>query len=317
MKNNRESLIALLLSLILWGTSFPALKVALLTNSATSVMVARYGFSFAIVGVIFLLKYRHEFARLPGKGALALIGVYNFAGSLLQFLGIARTSATKSAVLTNLMIAAVPVLAYWVLGERMNRAKWLAAVLSVAGALLLSTNLQFAGLLARGTVVGDLLVIAAVLFWALFIVYTRKYTRQCRGFWLLFISQAVTFALSLPLAPTAFFTMDRNGLWICLYLAVFCTVIPTTLYNFSLKRVDATTSTILSPVETLVAALLGLLFFGESLRPVELLGAGLILATLIPLALPTRGRGGEPALTDCAYTDSGESPCPGNQSANP
>jgi len=317
LKPNHRSLIALLVSLVLWGTSFPALKIALKTNSTATVMVVRYGFSFVLVFAYFLARHRREFRAMREMWPLALIGVYNFAGSYLQFAGIARTTATKSAVLTNLMIAAVPVLAYWVLGERMNRAKWTAGILSLVGALLLTTNLQFRGLLSRGTVVGDLLVIAAVVFWALFIVYTRKYTRSYRGFWLLFLSQAVTFTLSLPLAPAAFAKVDAPGLWLCLYLAVFCTVIPTSLYNFSLKRVDATTSTILGPVETLVAALIGYFFFSELLRPFELLGAGLILATLIPLAMPKRGRSGEPALTECAYTDSGENPCPGNPSANP
>ncbi|HNX98771.1 MAG TPA: EamA family transporter [Candidatus Aminicenantes bacterium] len=317
MKPNQKSLIALLVSLALWGTAFPALKIALRTNSTATVMVVRYGFSFVLVLAYFLSRHRHEFRALKAMWPLALIGVYNFAGSYLQFAGIARTTATKSAVLTNIMIVAVPILAYWVLDERMDRNKWIAVVLSVVGALMLTTNLQFRGLLSRGTLVGDLLVTAATVFWALFIVFTRKYTRQYRGFWLLLVNQAVTFCLSVPLAPTAFVRADRFGLLAGLYLAVFCTVIPTALYNFSLKRVDATTSTILGPVETLVAALIGIVFFAETLRPFELVGTGLILATLIPLSLPRRGQVEEPALTDCAYTDSGDSPCPGNRSANP
>lgn len=297
VKPNRKSMLALIVSLILWGTSFPALKLALQNNSAATVMVVRYGFSFFIVAVIFLWKYRREFAAVEGKVALCLIGAYNFAGSYLQFAGIARTSATKSAVLTNLVIVAVPVLAYWVLGERMDPTKWIAGVLSLAGALLLTTNMQFSGLLNRGTLSGDLLVTAAVVFWALFIVYTRKYTRICHGFWLLFFSQATTFFLSLPLAPDALRRVDTIGLWSCLYLAVLCTVIPTSLYNYALKRVDATTSTILSPIETLVAALIGFAWFSERLRPFELLGTGLILATLIILGRPRRSPDqNEPAM---------------------
>lgn len=281
-------MMALITALILWGTSFPVLKLALKTNPTSRVMVVRYGTSLAIVAAVFLWKHRSEFTSVQGKLGLCLIGVYNFAGSYLQFAGISRTSATKSAVLSNLIIAAVPFLAFWILGERMNRTKWITSTLSIVGALMLSTNLQFSGLMDRGTVLGDMLVTAAVIFWSLFIVSSRKFAMKGSGFWLLFFSQLTTFSLSLPLAPDAFTQIDATGFWCCFYLAVFCTVIPTALYNFSLKQLDATTSTILSPIETLVAALIGIFWFSERLRPAEIMGTGLILSSLLILGLPRK-----------------------------
>ena len=52
------------------------------------------------------------------------------------------------------------------------------------------------------------------------------------------------------------------------------------MYNYALKRVDATTSTILSPIETLVAALIGFAWFSERLRPFELLGTFFLMLYL-------------------------------------
>jgi drug/metabolite transporter (DMT)-like permease len=280
MTHSRSHFWALMLSLLLWGTAFPALKIALNTNPPIGIMFYRYLVSFVVTLVIFLVAFRQEWRTLFRFKAVFLLGLFNFAGSILQFIGISKTTSTKSAVLSQLMILVVPLLAYYILGERLNIRKIAAIILSIVGAITLSTKLDFSHLLSRETVIGDAFVISAVVFWALFIVYTRQLTMFLSAFLIVFANQAATFASSLGAAALTWqWHIDTPGLLLAVYLAVFTTIIPTLLYTYSLKEIDATTSTILGPIELISALIFSFLLLNEhqTLSRVEIIGALLIL----------------------------------------
>ena len=289
MKLPAKNLFALILALVLWGSSFPAMKLAVNTNPPMVVLFYRYLFAFAIVFFIFLGKYREKAGELFTCKELFLLGVFNFLGSVLQFSGIAKTSSTKSAILTQLMVVVVPVFAYFLLKERISLQKVAAILLSLGGAILLSTNLNFTGLWQRSSVVGDLLNVLAVVFWALFIVYTRKLTQKRGAFWLLLANVSVVFPLSgLAVVPGGSFSISLSGIAISLFLAVFCTILPTLLYNFALRAIDATTSAIIGPIEIVSAVVLSMVFLGERLTKIGLVGAVLILGSIYIVDLQKR-----------------------------
>ena len=281
MKLPVKNLIALILSLLLWGTSFPAMKLAINANPPMVILFYRYLFAFVIAVFILLAKYRRQVGELFRCKQLFLLGVFNFLGSVLQFSGIAKTSSTKTAILTQLMVVVVPVFAYFLLKERLNLQKTLAIALSLAGAVMLSTNLDFSGLWQRSSVVGDTLNILAVFFWALFIVFTRKLTQRAAAFWLLLANVSVVFPLSgLAVVPGGSFSITVSGIVLSLFLAVFCTVLPTLLYSFALRMIDATTSAIIGPIEIVSAVALSMVLLGERLTGIGLLGTALIVVSI-------------------------------------
>jgi drug/metabolite transporter (DMT)-like permease len=281
MKYPQKHFWALVLSLLLWGLSFPALKIALRSNSPATILVYRYGFAFLVVLPYFLLRHRKEASILARNKVLFILGVSNWAGSILQFAGLQLTSSIKSAVLSQMTVVVVPLLALWVLGERLDWAKAAGIVLSIAGAVMLSTNLDFSRFSAGSSLAGDGLTVAAVVFWAIFVVYTRKLAQGLGVFWLLWANTLATFVLSLETAlATDQLAIDRTGLWLALFLAVFCTILPTALYNYSLKVVDATSSAIIGPLETISAVFLSVLLLGEGFTSTGIAGSLLIVASV-------------------------------------
>lgn len=67
---------------------------------------------------------------------------------------------------------------------------------------------------------------------------------------------------------------------------VLCTVLPYLLYTKGLTRVDAGKASIVACVEPVVAALVGMLLFGEPLDVGRLGGMALVLAAIVLLNLP-------------------------------
>jgi drug/metabolite transporter (DMT)-like permease len=299
MRYPQRPFLALVLSFLLWGLSFPALKMAIRTNSPVTVLFYRYTFVFLLVLPYFLWRHRGEASVLMRNKALFILGLSNWAGSLLQFAGLHLTSSIKCALLTQTTVVAVPILAVWVLGERLDGSKVIAILISLIGVVMLSTNLDLHAIGNGSSLAGDGLTVAAVVFWAIFIIYTRRLTQWLSVFWLLWANTLTTFLLSGgTVLVMGQLDIDRTGLGLCLFLAVFCTILPLVLYNYALKDVDATTSAIVGPIETVSAALLSVLCLGERLTPIGIAGSLLILASIylvdLPFLRPGRSKGPQP-----------------------
>lgn len=280
-KSGNKHLLALILALQFWGTSFPAMKYAVATNHPFSIIFYRFIFAFVLLIPFFAIHFKKNLQVVRENKELLILGVFNFLGMVLQLTGIKYTTSTKSVIITQLLIVVVCVLAYFFLKERLDAGKILGIMFSLVGAVILSTNLQFEGLLEKGTVAGDLLTLAAVFFWALFIIFTRKFTLRFGGFMLLFPSVSATFLLSIPtVLLSGKLPINTSGLLISLYLAVFCTIIPTLLYNYALKELDAITSSIIGPVEVLSAALISYIFLGERLTLLEMSGGLFVILSV-------------------------------------
>ena len=103
----------------------------------------------------------------------------------------------------------------------------------------------------------------------------------------------VTAVIALPVA----LVFGRGGfprpsveLWTVPYTAVFCTIAPFFLWTWGLKRITATTSSIVLLTEVVFALALAAVLLGERLSPGALAGSVLILGAV---ALASRDKGEE------------------------
>ena len=70
-----------------------------------------------------------------------------------------------------------------------------------------------------------------------------------------------------------------------LALSAFCTLVANTIFVKSASYVEPATTTILSALEIVVGAVVGLLLFGEILSPVQIIGAVIIVAASLGMEL--------------------------------
>jgi probable blue pigment (indigoidine) exporter len=98
---------------------------------------------------------------------------------------------------------------------------------------------------------------------------------------------ALTYFLVEPRATVAF-VANHPGLaaGILLY-AIFLSVLPTVLYFYALRYVEATAATIVLAFEIVVTSVLGWLWLGERLAAWQIVGAAMVIAAVI---LIERGR---------------------------
>ncbi|MCX8183611.1 MAG: DMT family transporter, partial [Crenarchaeota archaeon] len=139
---------------ILWGTSFPLIKIVVSRINAGEYVVFRFTISVLLLLPYFvhsLFKNRSKMLEATGPGVI--LGLLYFWGIFLQGLGTGYTSASNSGFITSLYIPIV--YAVDVLRRRFNynHKFTLALILSVIGMYLMSGG-------SYESRIGDLMVLA-------------------------------------------------------------------------------------------------------------------------------------------------------------
>ena len=320
MRRKGDSGLILLLAPILWGATFPAVKIALRRLPVLTLTAWSRGLGFlTILALLPLMRRRDQGQHAPWRSVLgpgALLGAFMFVGYTLQTEGLARTTATNAGFITGLYIVFTPLMAALAFRQRTARSAWLAIALGFSGLALLSiTNLSAVRLHA-----GDLLVLAGAVVWAAHITAVGRFSPRYPT-WMLSLAQmgaaalfhliaAVPAGLRLPVALGA-------RTWpLLLAIGVLGSGVGFTIQILAQQQLSPGRAVILLAGESVVAAAAAALWIGERLVPHQWLGAALVIAAMAyselsarrpPLMLPAPG----PAEGSGFRPAPGSSPRPG------
>lgn len=271
--------------MIIFGATFVAIKIALVSMGPLALAFAR----FLIALVLFAPFLRRGRGEVPAwqMAAMGFLGVTLFFS--LQNWGLVYTTAANASIILSAIPALTAIIGWLALGETVNATRGAGILLSMAGVTVVvgGDPLRDAGLIAslarNQTLVGDLLILGAALCWALYTVLGRHVVAR--------LSPAVVTAHTAAwgvvfLAPFAFGEIVLQGVswpspggWMALlFLAVVASGFAFFLYLFALTRLEAGEASVfvnLSPVVTLVAAYA---ILAEHITVLQLLGAALVLA---------------------------------------
>jgi drug/metabolite transporter (DMT)-like permease len=243
-----------------------------------TLLFLRFGFSALVMGGLMLARREamptgRTLALLVGMGAIGYVGQ-----SYCYLTAIKYASAGLVALLLYLYPSFVVILTVLFLKGKITWITLLALGLATVGAGL-TANPQ------GGSWTGIVLALLAALIYAVYIVIGAGVMRQVtavQSSTVIFASAGVVYgaltAINGPHWPTT------TGGWLSVAaIVLIATVIPVAAFLAGLKRIGPADASMLSTLEPVVTVLLAALLFGEILRPVTLLGGGLILAAVLLL----------------------------------
>jgi drug/metabolite transporter (DMT)-like permease len=158
--------LALLLTTLIWGATFPATKAVLEQIPPLSFLFLRFLLGAVLVGAGFLL-WRLRLHREPATlRASAIATCWLFLGYVLQTVGLQYTTASNSAFITALYVVIVPLIL-----RRFDRRVWWAIGIAIVGLWLLVKPSASGNL-------GDLLTLGCALAFAAHIACLERFTRE-------------------------------------------------------------------------------------------------------------------------------------------
>ena len=92
---------------------------------------------------------------------------------------------------------------------------------------------------------------------------------------------AVLSILSLVLIGNNSFALNLSDSFQLIYLTVFCTTLPFFLILYGMKHVSATTSGVLLSLESVMAAVMGIILLHESFTPNLIIGGAIVIFSFI------------------------------------
>jgi probable blue pigment (indigoidine) exporter len=280
----RWDLLALLAVGAAWGSAYPVIRAGLVAGAPPLVFAAvRYGLSaLALIPIAYAVRSPRPDTRsflvavacggcliIGGYGALLYLGEQTTSGGLSAVIA---ASATFWSVLFGL--ALLP-------QERLGRWELVGLLIGFAGVAILVIP-QFG---ATGGIVGPLLVVAAIVVFAIGGVLLRRAAPSSPSLWTLAgqfaVASGVVGGISLVFGePPTLGHLSVTGPALA-YLVAVPSLLGYVLYFGLHHRVGPTRANLVAYVAPVVGVLVGFVVFGEPVYLVEIGGLALIVVGLL------------------------------------
>ncbi|MDH2974666.1 hypothetical protein A4S00_00295 [Staphylococcus aureus] len=271
-----------LFTIILWGSAFPMIKIALNDFSAESLSAFRL-----ILATIILLPFV-IIKKLPTPELrdIPVIFILGFCGFVIYHTALNFGETLISAGISGILVSTTPffssALAYIFLKEHFSKWNWLSSLVAFIGISIISISKDDYTTI---NVLGVFIILLASFSESLYFTFQKKYIEKY-GF--------IAFTLYTIMASSPFMLIfipeiinDIHGATFTsivsvLYLAIFPTIIPYVLLAYIVKSVgvsDATMSLYLTPI---VSLLLSYLLLDELPTTLAIIGG---IITLLGVSL--------------------------------
>lgn len=275
---------ALLLAMLLWSSSFVALKIAFTGYDPMVVIFGRMlvaSLCFLAVGKRLVRSVQYQ------KGDYKLILFMAFCEPCLYFVfeakAIENTTASQAGIITAILPILVLISASIILKESISRKTWAGGIIAMAGVCWLTLE-SVPSSHAPNPILGNFYEFLAMVCATGYTISLKRLTARYSPFFLT-ATQAVIgtlFYLPLLLLPSTELPTSypvAPGLAI-IYLGAVITLCAYGLYNFAVQHIPASRAAMFANLIPVFSVLLGWIILGEKLSPPQFVAAGLILGAV-------------------------------------
>jgi len=213
-----------------------------------------------------------------------ICGIVLFFAMYIAQVGIGMTTAGKAGFITVLYICIVPFIGVF-LGNKLNKFFVVGLILSVIGFYFLSVKEEIA------LETGDLIVLVSAVLFGLHIIVIDYSAVRVNSMFLSLVQLIVVSVLSLVLAvfkETIIFSDIISVVWPLLGIGVLSSGVGYTLQIVGQKDVPPHTASLILSLESVVAAIGGVLILGEQIGIREGIGMLIVFAGIIVSQLPDK-----------------------------
>lgn len=294
MNKKFTSATLLLITTIIWGSAFVSQNAAMEHMKPVAFQAVRC--FVAVIGMLPLILVT-DFFRKDGKNFLTrwldpalwkaslFCGIPLFFACNLQQMGLVDTDAGKAGFLTAMYIVIVPIIGIF-RKQKQGISLLISVILATVGLYFLSCS---NGLQIK---TGDLLLLGCALMFSLQITAVDKYGHTVDAFRLNALQSLVCAVLS---GILMFFTNSTPSwqdisqcAWPVIHTGVFSMGLAYGLQIVGQRNLPPAIATLIMSLESVFAAIFGVLFLQERMTVSELFGCGLMFCAVLIAQIPTK-----------------------------
>ena len=271
--NQRAAIGWLFVGITLFATMDAAAKWVARTYPLTAAVWLRYLVPTLLVGSYLVATRGFKFAHAPRPGIQILRGITLVVSTLCFWTALSHLPLVEAATVSFIGPTMVVVFSAFLLGERPQRAHWIALGMGFIGVLIaLRPGLTHTG-------IGAIAALSSAAFYSLYLVLTRKVADQADSLVLLFHANAIGAIALTVLAPATARMPNIPAEWMILpVLGVFGAIGHWCMIK-AYSLADATTLAPFMYAQLLVATFYGWLIYDNLPDGFTLLGMLVILGS--------------------------------------
>jgi len=270
--------LALVTTAVIWGTTAIGIKVALETYQPFILSVGRWLISLAIM----LPMMRRLGVRPILHRRTFVLGLFGILGFNAFFtLGLERTTAANGSLINGALPVVVAFLSFVFLGERLAPIRISGIVISMIGVAV-----TVLGATLDASVLGNVLILGAVLSWAIYTIYNRERMKGENTMGIIAGSALFGVAMMIPLAAIEWAQETPEAptlklVAIILYLSLGPAMAANYMWVFALTRVPASQAAVFSNLTPIVGIVLAGLILDEPITVYHVVGSILVIAGVL------------------------------------
>ncbi|WPC72421.1 DMT family transporter [Vibrio porteresiae] len=280
----------LLLVAIFWGTSYGLTKSALIYTSVLSFLILRFTTTFLCMLPIVIQDFRH--GRNRDWPVTIPTGLLLAAIFFCEVFGVSKTSASNAAFLISLSLIFTALLELLITKQSVSKSLLALVSTSVIGVALLTEIVSSKFSFNQG----DMIILGGAMLRALMTILTKRVvdtkqvtTATLTAFQSLTVALVALFVALIFNSTQPFHIPTAPHFWLTLaYLVICCTLCAFYIQNHALRKTTPTRVALLMGSEPLFGALFAAIWLQEWLSLTQMIGAGLILMSVVLTSLIKR-----------------------------
>ncbi|MDD3860541.1 MAG: DMT family transporter [Bacteroidales bacterium] len=275
----------LIISMILWGTSFVWGKIALEHYNAITVIFFRL-----LVSIVFLipvLLIARKFI-LPKRKHLPLFLLLALFEPFLYFLGetngLAYVEPSMASVIISIIPLFTPLVAYYFLKEKISILNIIGIVISILGIVILVFGKDMSlEVSIKGLLLLFLAIIAANGYSVMIKKIPDEYSILTVIFWqnvigMIYFLPIAVFYSSSDIQTTGFVS---EGFWAIVELGVFASTLAFLFYMYGLKFMPITKVNVFTNIIPIFTIIISYLFLGEEIGAKKITGILIVISGVV------------------------------------
>jgi len=291
IKQNKNTLAVVLvvLSMVFYGISFPATRIALNDYNPVSLITLRLLISSVILMIVNIFVYRRGAIPLKKDFSLFLLiaAFQPFLYFLLETYGLTSVSAAVSSLIIATIPVFTPLISRFFIREKLTVFNFMGLVLSFTGVILLvafsDSNISEKSF----TISGLLLLFGAVLAAVFYTIIVKKLPHTYSALTITAVQNSLGLFLFLPV----FFVIDyqdfitvvpgKETIISIVFLSIFASSLAFIFLNFGIKKLGPSKANGFVNLVPVVTAVVSFLFFNEQFSLYKIVGMVVILSGVL------------------------------------
>ena len=302
-KRQAKAIGLVVLSMVFYGISFPATRMALGSYGPITIVTSRLLISSVLLMSMQMILL--GVSALPKKRDLTwfiAIGVFQpFLYFLLETFGLQRVSPSVASIIIATIPVFTPVFSRWLLKERLTIFNILGLLASCAGVVILVTQGAHQDSIDTGvqmSAAGFLMLFGAVIAAVIYTILVKKMPKEYSPLTITALQNTVGLLLFLPLMlifevrETLEVGFVPAAVTSIIFLAVFASSLAFIFLNYGIQELGAARANGFVNLVPVVTAVVSFVFLGEHFGGMKILGMSIVFFGVL-LAQVTRIRSRE------------------------